>query len=107
MFHVPEKYRIHSPIHVDPVGNEGAFMIGELRVIAADGDGWEHVSISLANRVPNWEEMCQMKNLFWDKEDCVIQFHPPQNVYVNNHHNVLHLWRKIGSEFETPPMMLV
>lgn len=35
------------------------------------------------------------------------QFHPPESEYVNNHPSCLHLWRKIGSEFETPPKILV
>lgn len=57
-----------------------------------------------------WEgtsEMCKVKDLFWGEEDCVVQFHPPKSVYVNNHEFVLHLWRKIGSQFETPPGILV
>lgn len=107
MFHVPNKYRVHSSRHVKPIGNEGAFMMGKLRIIASEGEGWEHVSVSLKNRTPNWREMCEVKRLFWDAEDCVIQYHPPQKVYINTHSNVLHLWRKIGSEFETPPMILV
>lgn len=51
--------------------------------------------------------MCKVKDLFWGEEDCVVQFHPPKSVYVNNHEFVLHLWRKIGSQFETPPGILV
>ena len=36
------------------------------------------------------------KALFWDEDDCVIQYHPPRSEYVNNHQNCLHLWRPIG-----------
>ena len=101
MFHVPNKYRIREGKFgsTDEIGNCGAFTIPfgsyEFVVIASDGMGWEHVSVSLKNRCPNWTEMCYMKNLFWDKEDCVVQFHPPQNEYVNNNENCLHLWRQI------------
>lgn len=68
--------------------------------------GWEHVSVSTARRVPNWLEMCFVKDLFWEPEDCIVQFHPPQSEYVNNHPYVLHLWKHIDG-FPMPPTILV
>ena len=115
-FHIPEKYRVTSGQigTLTASGNNGAFEIHSLKfknsrfaVIASDGEGWEHVSVSLHNRCPTWDEMCFIKNLFWDAEDCVIQFHPPETDYVNNHPYCLHLWRKIGEEFEIPKSYLV
>jgi hypothetical protein len=54
-----------------------------LRVIASDGKGWEHISVSLPNRCPNWREMCFIKSLFWDEEDVVIQYHPyPTSIQI-------------------------
>ena len=76
-------------------------------VIASDGAGWEHVSVSLKNRTPNWAEMCFIKDLFWNEEDCVVQFHPPKSEYVDNHPNCLHLWKPIGKQIKTPPSILV
>ena len=78
-----------------------------IRVIASDGEGWEHVSVSLENRCPTWDEMCIIKDIFWDNTDCVIQYHPPKSEYVNHHPFCLHLWRKIGSEFELPPSYMI
>lgn len=84
-----------------------------MKVIASDGvdpeaHGWEHVSVSCLRRPPNWQEMCFVKDLFWDPEDCVIQFHPPpHSVYVNVHQNVLHLWRHKEHVFPMPPVELV
>lgn len=72
-----------------------------------DSDGWEHVSVSTAARCPTWEEMCFVKDLFWEPEECVVQFHPPRSEYVNNHPNVLHLWRHKTELFRTPPSILV
>lgn len=72
-------------------------------VIASWGGGWEHVSVSLARRCPTWEEMCMVKDIFWGEEECVVQFHPPRSEYVNRHPYCLHLWKKIGEEYETPP----
>jgi hypothetical protein len=98
------------------MGPYGAFMVHGpcgcgLAIVASAGDeaiteGWEHVSVSTTHRPPNWQEMCFVKNLFWDAEECVIQFHPPQSVYVNNHPHCLHLWKPpyvIG----LPPEVLV
>ena len=58
-------------------------------------------------RIPTWEEMCKIKSLFWDEEDTVIQYHPAKTEYVNNHPNVLHLWRSIDQVIPTPPTELV
>jgi hypothetical protein len=91
----------------------GAFKIPyrtyDLWTIVSDGseDGWEHVSVSLKNRLPNWEEMSFIKNLFWDEEECVLQFHPPKSQYINNHPFCLHLWKHIGHDIELPPSSMV
>src|SRR3954463_731637 len=86
-------------------GAYGSFIVqgpcGErLRIIASGADaddwlahGWEHVSVSTRRRPPNWQEMCFVKDLFWEPEECVVQFHPPRSEYINNHPHCLHLWR--------------
>lgn len=114
MFHVPDMYRLrHGPMATSEAhGNNGAFIIPcgfnvDLRVIASDGQGWEHVSVSLTNRCPTWEEMCRVKCMFWDNTDCVVQYHPPKSEYVNCHPYCLHLWRQIGVEFVLPPSYMV
>jgi hypothetical protein len=99
-------------------GPYGKFILqgpcGERLCIVASGadtadkasEGWEHVSVSTARRTPNWREMCFVKDLFWDAEECVVQFHPPKSEYVNNHPLVLHLWRQKAG-FPMPPSILV
>lgn len=98
-------------------GNNGTFLIPSytpsrpIKAIASDGAGWEHVGVSLMMRkprVPNWEEMCAIKGLFWDDEDVVMQLHPRASEYVNYHPGCLHLWRPSGEiEIPTPPSILV
>lgn len=52
--------------------------------------------------------MCKIKDLFWEAQDCVCQFHPPKTEYVNNHAGCLHLWKCIdGREFPTPDSIMV
>ena len=115
-FHVPNEYRLidAGPLKSDGTfGNNGVFIVPynngqfSLYCVASDDMGWEHVSVSLKRRCPRWEEMCYIKKLFWDDEDTVIQFHPPESEYVNCHPHCLHLWRPIGIEVPRPPSLMV
>lgn len=121
-FHVPNKYRIRTGrlASTDAIGNAGAFFVPNpfrrevpLTVIASDGSdgqqdlGWEHVSVSLPDRCPTWREMSLIKSLFWDPSDCVVQFHPPESDYVNNHSFCLHLWRPTMADLPRPPAWMV
>ncbi len=93
-------------------GLTGAFEVlgpnqRELRIISSEGDEWEHVSVSLPNRTPNWAEMCFVKDLFWDEDETVVQYHPKRSEYVNIHPNCLHLWKPVGVELPMPPKGMV
>ena len=106
-------------------GNNGAFLIPVvitnngrevmlhdqsdliLTIVVSDQDGWDHVSVSLPNRVPSWAEMCFVKDLFFDAEEPAMQLHPPRSRYVNHHENVLHLWRPYNRSIPFPPLIMV
>ena len=100
-------------------GFNGAFILNlsgtQCAVIAADGMGWKHVSVHLIRTPkvpPPWDIMCRIKELFWEDEDCVIQFHPPKSRYINHHPGTLHLWQKeispgVGAKVEMPPLWMV
>ncbi len=111
-FHVPEKFRVRFANM--PPGDDtcGCFVVKlkvgqKVFVVASTGMGWEHVSVSRRDRCPTWDEMCQVKDLFWGDDDCVMQLHPPKTEYVNNHSYCLHLWRPIGAAIPMPPSFLV
>jgi hypothetical protein len=111
-FHVPEKSRVLSGRYgsAKTDGSNGFFRVycgRQFNVIASDGGGWEHVSVSLENRTPTWAEMCAIKNVFWDEEDCVVQFHPAKSDYVNNHSYCLHLWRPTAAVLPKPESWMV
>ena len=81
-----EKYRIKKGLlkSYEIYGNNGHFMIpspqrGVLFVCVSDGGGWDHISVSLPNRTPTWKEMCFIKDLFFEPEETVIQYHPPKS----------------------------
>lgn len=129
MFHVPEKYRVLKHPYLETTkedGNNGAFFIPqsngrELWIIASDGSYWEkdtmgsivweHVSVHIYDGkrtiTPRWDEMCKVKDIFWDGEDVVIQFHPRKSEYVNVHKNTLHMWRIVNGDIPTPPKITV
>ena len=97
----------------DADGNNGAFRLPQkggpaLLVVASDGGGWDHVSVSTAARCPTWEEMCLVKRLFFRDDEVVIQYHPAEGEgYINNHPHCLHLWRPQSAEIPLPPAWMV
>lgn len=85
----------------------------DLAVVATDGDwrevglssdyAWEHVSVSLPNRCPNWPEMDYVKSIFWRDDETVMQLHVPRSEHRNLHETCLHLWRPLNAEIPRPP----
>lgn len=68
-------------------------------VVGENEDGWEHVSAELmARRLPTWDEMCLIKDLFWEDEETVVQMHPKKSKYVNMV-EALHLWRPVNGDW--------
>lgn len=69
--------------------------------------GWEHLSVSFKNKIPSWECMQEMKELFFtDDEEC-FQIHPKADNYVNNNEYTLHIWRPVEGMNQIPPSILV
>lgn len=97
----------------DSYGMNGLFRFPKfgkkIKVIASDGMGWQHVSVSLhgENATPSWEVMCWIKELFFEPEDWVVQFHPAKSQYVNCHPGCLHLWRSLDKSFPVPDSIMV
>lgn len=78
-----------------------------LRVIASNDDGWDHVSVSLRDRTPTWDEMEYIKHLFFRPDETAMQLHVPGSDHVNNHPYCLHLWRPHGVAIPRPPADMV
>ena len=73
-----------------------------------DEDGWEHVSVSSFRRrkMPTWEDMCAVKDVFFEDEEEAVQVHPAKSRYVHGVgmfsdrlENVLHLWRPADGDW--------
>ena len=94
-------------------GGMGKFVSGPMEnmtVIWSYGGGWEHVSIDGKKRMPTWDEMCQLKDMFFTEDECCVQYHPPKSEYVNNIPYCLHIWKPIeqySGALPIPPSLLV
>ena len=86
--------------------HSGAFVLpyegADLCVIAGCGEGWDHVSVSLEQRCPTWDEVKYIKERFFDDAETVMQLHPAKDVYISQHPYVLHLWRPHDVEIPMP-----
>lgn len=119
-----EPHRIQAPGYESRYGdNFGIFEIPfaqtgvRLRVLAQSGTNsreelgddyaWDHVSVSLPKRIPNWLEMSLIKTVFWSDDEAVMQLHVPAAQHLNVHPNCLHLWRPLLAEIPLPPATMV
>lgn len=71
-------------------------MVGKYKgsVVFSIERGYEHVSFCPYNgRLPDWDAMCELKDVFFNDEEEAYQIMPKKSEYVNMVDNCLHLWR--------------
>lgn len=78
-----------------------------LWVIAASGDGWDHVSVSKTASIPKWQEMEFIKRKFFHPHEVCMQLHVAEAEHISFHANVLHMWRPHEGEIPLPPFWMV
>jgi hypothetical protein len=111
-------YRDRSPEVIEYYGSVGDATCGVfhivspitgrwMHVIAASGQGWDHVSVSMKERPPIWAEMEHVKRLFFKEDEVAMQLHVPPAEHVNAHPHTLHLWRSQTQEIPRPPAELI
>lgn len=94
-------------------GGSGLFIKGPMKrmsVIWSWAGGWDHVSIDGKNRMPTWDEMCELKDMFFDADECCVQYHPAKSEYIDNIPYCLHIWKpieKYSGSLPCPPTALV
>ena len=69
-----------------------------------EGGMWEHISVMPKNqkRCPTWDEMCAIKNMFFQPEEECVEFHPKESEYVNCSKYCLHIWRPVAGKLNSP-----
>lgn len=112
-----DNFRVCTPAVIAYYGSTGDDTCGVFKVPAIDGNimqivascdmGWEHVSVSMRDRCPTWEEMDGVKRMFFNPYETAIQFHVPEANHINLHPYCLHLWRPLGFNIVLPPPELV
>lgn len=89
----------------------GVFLVSHrgarLRIIASIGEGWDHVSVSMATRCPSWAEMSAVHRTFFLPDEAAFQLHVPEADHVNLHPHCLHLWRPQDQPVPRPPRWMV
>jgi hypothetical protein len=78
-----------------------------MQIIASNGEGWDHVSVSRTDRVPNWEEMEHVKRLFFEDWEVAMQLHVPPAAHISVHPNCLHMWRPQSGSIPMPQAWMV
>lgn len=78
-----------------------------LNFIMSWGCGFEHCSVSMPTRCPSWDQMCAIKEAFWQDDEVCMQLHPAKKDYINNHPYCLHIWKPINQEIPMPPSIMV
>lgn len=101
--HLVGAFALPSPVDGEP-----------LRCMVSAGDpaggkyGWDHVSVSRAERCPWWEEMDFIARTFFRQTEAAMQLHVPPSDHVNYHPYCLHLWRPTGlKKIPLPPSIMV
>lgn len=78
-----------------------------LRIIASNGEEWDHVSVSMERRIPTWIEMDYIRSLFFYDDEIVMQLHPAREHHINVMEYCLHLWRPQLQFIPLPPKWMV
>lgn len=79
----------------------------QLHIMASNGGGWDHVSVSSRGRCPLWEEMDWIKRKFFYPFETAMQLHVPDSEHLSIHPFTLHLWRPHKETIPRPPGSMV
>jgi hypothetical protein len=68
---------------------------------------WLHVSTAWRHRLPTWEELHDVRELFLDDALVAVQVFPPKAEYINVHPFCLHLYARADGERTVPDLRIV
>jgi hypothetical protein len=70
--------------------HDGMSIIASAEHIA--GERWWHVSMARQARLPSWDDLRRVKDVFIGKNRQAVSVLPDERQYVNHHPFCLHLW---------------
>lgn len=103
--HILAKYEMPDPLIYGMFTTN--FRSHELAFIVSTTEQWDHVSVSLKNRCPNWYEMEHVAQLCFRSDEYAMQLHVPRSNHINAHPNCLHWWRPQADLIPVPAPHLV
>ena len=77
---------------------DGGQLIATIEDAFPDKSVWLHISFSYPTRLPKWDELVAVKNIFLGKKRLAIQLLPQEEDYVNIHQNTLHLYTRLDGD---------
>jgi len=57
-----------------------------------DGKRWLHVSCAKKNKLPSWDDLKEVKDIFIGPDKLAVQVLPPASRFININPYCLHLW---------------
>lgn len=62
--------------------------------------GYEHISVSPTkkSKMPTWNDMAYLKDIFFEDEEEAYQIIPKKSQYVNIKENCLHIWKPMNGK---------
>ena len=87
----------------DPKSGSGSYRGPGLYVITTvaredDGKRWLHVSFSRKDRIPSYEDLRLIKELFVGRDRLAVQVFPAARKHVNYMETCLHLWHCLDGD---------
>lgn len=113
-----EEFKIPRPALIDPLWKiiqttkdgfacqntlTGMFVISSV-TLRDDKFVWHHVSCSFKHRLPEYYELCAVKDAFVGKDKLALQLFVPEKEHVNIMKNCLHLWCCLSGPRPVPDM---
>lgn len=77
--------------------SDGVKVIAEVELHGSAGT-WLHVSLSRRDRVPSYDDVKRVKDLFVGDRRKAIQVFPAKDEHFNFHPNCLHLWSPLDRD---------
>lgn len=103
---LPSGYRISvrsdDGCHLEYRGLNGYHSVILSAAYEQDGRRWLHVSVATPTKLPSWDLLKQVKDIFIGREKQAIQVLPSEASYINLHPHCLHLFHCLEENNPVP-----
>jgi hypothetical protein len=75
--------------------HRGGLVVMMTQALERDGHRWVHLSVSHRGRLPTWDELVDVKEIFLGTDSVALQVLAPRREWVNDNPYVLHLFVRV------------